>query len=99
MAYPLQLDRANNAYFVVTLSKSGWAFSSPASLAELHPSLHYLGQVGELDDTHVYCAALDQGNAILGFLNGRKNGQEGIVRVDVPEERELEKRAFRRQRV
>ena len=78
---------------MVTLSRSGSAFSSPASLAELHPSLSYVGRVGELDDIHVYSSALDQGGAILELLKGRKNGQEGIVRVDIPEERELEKRS------
>ncbi|KAH6919300.1 hypothetical protein BKA70DRAFT_1417277 [Coprinopsis sp. MPI-PUGE-AT-0042] len=92
---PLQLDKANNAYFVVTLSPSGSVYSTPAALSELHPSLKYVGQVGELEDTHMYSSPLDKEDVIATFLKERRQGREGIARVDFPEERDIYRRSKR----
>ncbi|KAH6919299.1 hypothetical protein BKA70DRAFT_1417275 [Coprinopsis sp. MPI-PUGE-AT-0042] len=92
---PLQLDKANNAYFVITLSPSGSVYSTPAALAELHPSLKYVGQVGELEDTHMYSSPLDKEDVIATFLKERRQGREGIARVDFPEERDIYRRSKR----
>jgi hypothetical protein len=92
---PLQLDKANNAYFVITLSPSGSVYSTPAALAELHPSLKYVGQVGELEDTHMYSSPLDKEDVVATFLKERRKGGEGITRVDFPEERDIYRRSKR----
>ncbi|EFI28486.1 hypothetical protein CC1G_14018 [Coprinopsis cinerea okayama7 len=92
---PLQLDRANNAYFVVTLSQSGSLYTSPGSLAEQHPALSYVGRVGELEDTHVYSTPLNQEDVVSQFLKERRGGGEGIIHISIPEETVLEKRKKR----
>lgn len=94
---PLQLDKVNNAYFVLTLSPSGSAYSSPASLAKIHPNLNYVGQVGELEDTHVYSTPVNQGDVVNEFLKQRRSGGEGIVRIDFPEDTVLYKRSRKRE--
>ncbi|TFK22390.1 hypothetical protein FA15DRAFT_671594 [Coprinopsis marcescibilis] len=90
---PLQLDRANNAYYVVTLASSSSLYSSPATLSDLHPSLNYVGRVGELEDTHVYSSPLGTEDVVARFLKERSAGSDGIVHVEFPEERELYKRS------
>lgn len=94
---PLQLDRVNNAYFLITLAREGPVYSTPSALADLHPALTYVGRVGELEDTHIYSSPLQEGDVVAEFLKEKRNGEEGIIHVDFPEEITLTKRSKKNQ--
>jgi len=84
---PVQMDHANKAYVAITYDPSSTFLTAPAALASLEPlqsrSVAYVGQVGELNDVHLYCAPKNQGNAVENWLKERRGGSEGIVDVEL----------------
>ncbi|KAF8644584.1 hypothetical protein AX16_008382 [Volvariella volvacea WC 439] len=77
------LDYSSNAYLVVTLSSTSPFFSAPSTLASLHPSLSFVGQVGQLSDVQIVSVPQahweQDGNAIVASL---RSG-EGVVSVNL----------------
>ena len=57
--------------------------STPAALSSLKPSISYVGQVGQLEDVHLYSTPKGEGDQVAQFLKERRGGSEGIIDVEV----------------
>ncbi|KAF9032924.1 hypothetical protein BJ165DRAFT_1357548 [Panaeolus papilionaceus] len=95
---PIAMDHSAHSYIAVTLAPNSPYFSNPASLTALHPALTYDGQVGALDDTHLYSvpkgegdSALHERDDVLGVLEER-GPAGGIIHVEL---QQLQRRARR----
>lgn len=83
------LDYNANTYIAVTLSPGSQYLQSPPSLVEGHSSLVHVGNVGQLEDVHLYgvpkAVWQREGDNILDFLK-EQAGVSG-VHVQIPRTR------------
>ncbi|TEB24694.1 hypothetical protein FA13DRAFT_1638381 [Coprinellus micaceus] len=82
-AQPYQLDHSRNSYIAVTYAPRSTFISTPTALSSLKPSISYVGQVGALEDVHLYSAPKGEGDQIAQFLKERRGGSEGIIDVEM----------------
>ena len=57
---PRDLSYNTHKYLSIILAKSSLYFKNPSSLADQVPGMTHLGQLGVLDDVHIYSIPLDQ---------------------------------------
>ena len=81
---PHDLSHGTHKYLSIILAKSSPYFKNPLSLAEDVPGITHVGQLGVLDDVHVYSIPLDQWGE---FETAKKIEQlrdiAGVVNVSV----------------
>lgn len=76
-------------YVAVTFSSSSPFFPAPNSLVARHPSLplNYVGQVGQLSDTHLYSVPNTElqkrGAQAESVMIRDIRGSEGVIHVEV----------------
>ncbi|PPQ66185.1 hypothetical protein CVT24_000162 [Panaeolus cyanescens] len=95
---PVAMDHNTHSYIAVTFAPHSPYMSLPASLTGLHSAMTYEGQVGALDDTHLYSvpkgegeSALEERDDVLSVLEER-GPAEGIVHYEL---QRLQQRARR----
>jgi hypothetical protein len=59
-AAPRDLDYDTHKHLSIILAKSSPYFKNPASLADEVPGITHLGQLGVLDDVHIYSIPVEQ---------------------------------------
>lgn len=78
---PQVLDFDSNVYLSITLSSGTSFFSAPSSLAGIHSSLVYQGQIGALPDVQLY--SIPKSNRIQEEVLNMLRAKEGVVRADI----------------
>ena len=90
---PRDLSYNTHKYLSIILAKSSIYFKNPSSIAEQVPGITHLGQLGVLDDVHIYSIPLDQWGE---FETAKKLEQlrdiAGVVNVSVQEPTQRQKR-------
>lgn len=90
---PRDLSYDTHKYLSIILVKSSPPFNNPASLAEQVPGITHVGQLGVLDDVHVFSIPLDQWGE---FETAKKLEQlrdiAGVVNVSVQVPTQRQKR-------
>lgn len=79
--HPQSLDLDSNYYLSVTFSHETSTFTRPSSLANLHLSLKYEGQVGSMADIHLY--SIPKSNRIQEEVVTTLKNVPGVIRVDL----------------
>jgi len=88
---PRDLSYNTHKYLSIILSKSSPHFKNPSSLVDEVPGVTYVGQLGVLDDVHIYSIPLEQWSE---FETAKKMEQlrdiAGVVNVSlqVPTQRQ-----------
>ena len=82
MASQHVLDHSSNVYLTVTTSSSAAVSSNPQSLA-IHPSISYLGPVGQLRDVHLLGIPRESWELIQDNVLSTLKGMPGGQRVDM----------------
>ncbi|KAI0933419.1 hypothetical protein AcV5_005566 [Taiwanofungus camphoratus] len=77
------LNHQENVYLAATIASSSRFFDNPAALASIHPSLTYIGIVGQMRDVQLLSVPRESWQRIQGEVLGSLNGLDGIRRVDV----------------
>jgi hypothetical protein len=88
----LALNYAANTYIAVSLSAGSVYLHNPARLASVHPSITYVGPVGELPDVQLVSVAKDDWDKVNEEVLGSLTGCDGVGRVDVQAPRQRVKR-------
>ena len=90
---PRDLSYNTHKYLSVILAKSSLYFKNPSSLEEQVPGITHLGQLGSLDDVHIFSIPLDQWG---DFETAKKVEQlrdiAGVVNVSVQAPTQRQKR-------
>ena len=90
---PRDLSYNTHKYLSIILAKSSLYFKNPSLLEEQVPGITHLGQLGALDDVHVYSIPLDQWG---DFETAKKVEQlrdtAGVVNVSVQAPTQRQKR-------
>lgn len=90
---PSDLAYNTHKYLSIILAKSSIYFKNPSSIAEQVPGITHLGQLGVLDDVHIYSVPLDQWSE---FETAKKLEQlrdiAGVVNVTVQAPTQRQKR-------
>jgi hypothetical protein len=90
---PRDLSYNTHKYLSIILAKSSLYFKHPSSLADKVPGITHLGQLGVLDDVHIYSVPLDHWGA---FETANKVDQlrdiAGVVNVSVQAPTQRQKR-------
>jgi hypothetical protein len=81
----LSLNYDLNTYLAVILSPSSPFFQQPAALAQVHPAVVYVAQVGQMQDVQLFSVAKFEWENVSGDVLGKFETSEGVVRVDVQE--------------
>lgn len=81
----LSLNYDTNTYLAVTLSSSSPFFQQPAALAQVHPAVAHVGQVGQMKDVQLFSVAKFEWEKISGDVLSKLEKSEGVGRVDVQE--------------
>jgi hypothetical protein len=82
MAAQHVLDHGNNVYLTVTVSPSASVASNPQSLA-IHPSMTYLGTVGQLQDVQLLGIPRESWDLIHENVMDTLKRIEGVQRVEM----------------
>jgi len=80
---PPKLDYNSNVYLAVTLPSSSTFLSQPQTLADRHHLLTHVGQVGQLDDIHMYSVPKADWQQNQDEVLSLLRAQAGVGRVDV----------------
>jgi len=90
---PRDLSYDTHKYISIILAKSSPYFKNPSSLADNLPGITHLGQLGVLDDVHIYSIPLDQW---AEFETAKKMEQlrdiAGVVNVSLQNPTQRQKR-------
>ena len=90
---PRDLSYNTHKYLSIILAKSSLYFKNPSSLEEQVPGITHLGQLGSLDDVHIFSIPLDQWG---DFETAKKVEQlrdiAGVVNVSVQAPTQRQKR-------
>ena len=86
------LDHIANAYLAISLSPSSLYYHNPSALSIAHPSIAYVGQVGQMTDTQLFSIPRQEWDQAQRDILGSLTAQEGVTRVDV---QSLQQRAKR----
>ncbi|KAG8899587.1 hypothetical protein FRB99_006562, partial [Tulasnella sp. 403] len=88
------LDYAANAYLAVTIHHNSPFFAHPTDLPSvplLHPyQLSYVGNVGQLDDTHLYSVPKSTFESVKSQIYGafdKMQGDVASVDIQIPKQR------------
>jgi hypothetical protein len=79
----LSLNYDLNAYVAVILSPSSPFFQQPAALAQVHPAVAYVAQVGDMEDVQLYSVAKFEWEKVAEDVLNKVGKSEGVVSVDV----------------
>jgi hypothetical protein len=74
-----------NTYLAVTLSPSSPFLQQPAALAQVHPAVAHVGQVGQMEDVQLFSVAKFEWERASGDVLNKLENSEGVRRVDVQE--------------
>jgi len=72
-----------NTYLAVTLSPP--FLQQPAALAQVHPAVAHVGQVGQMEDVQLYSVAKFEWERASGDILSKLENSDGVRRVDVQE--------------
>jgi hypothetical protein len=79
----LNLNYDMNTYLAVTLSSSSPFLQQPAALAQVHPAVAHVGQVGQMQDVQLFSVAKFEWEKVSGEVLSKLEKSEGVGRVDV----------------
>lgn len=80
---PPKLDHNANIYLAVSLPSGSSYLTQPQSLAQTHHLLNHVGQVGQLEDIHMYSVPKDEWEQNQEEVLSLLKAQDGVGRVDV----------------
>lgn len=81
----LSLNYDLNTYLAVTLSPSSSFIQQPEALAQVHPAVAHVGQVGQMSDVQLFKVAKFEWEQVNGDVLSKLEASEGVGRVDVQE--------------
>jgi len=81
----LTLNYELNTYLAVTLSTSSPFFQQPAALAQVHPAVAHVGQVGQMQEIQLFSVGKFEWERVSGDVLSSLERSEGVGRVDVQE--------------
>lgn len=85
MSTSLSLNYDLNTYLAVTIPASSPFFQHPAALAQVHPAVAHVGQVGEMQDVQLFSVAKFEWEKVGADVLRKLGKSEGVGRVDVQE--------------
>jgi len=88
----LSLNYDMNTYLAVTLSSSSPFLQQPAALAQVHPAVAHVGQVGQMQDVQLFSVANFEWEKVGGDVVSKLEKSEGVGRVDVQEQAQRSRR-------
>ena len=86
------MDYNSNTYLAVTVSPNSPYMSNPASLADVHSELRYVGNVGELSDVQLLSVPKSQWETVQAAVQQALKGATGVQSVDVQVPKQRAKR-------
>ncbi|EJD46241.1 hypothetical protein AURDEDRAFT_22872, partial [Auricularia subglabra TFB-10046 SS5] len=89
---PSAMDYNSNTYLAVTVSPSSPYISNPASLADVHSQLQYVGKVGELADVQLFSVPKSEWETVQAAVQQALKGVAGVQSVDVQVPKQRAKR-------
>ena len=79
----LSLNYDMNTYLAVTLSSSSPFLQQPATLAQVHPAVAHVGQVGQMPDVQLFSVAKFEWEKVSEDVLSKLEKSDGVGRVDV----------------
>lgn len=79
----LNLNYDINTYLAVTLSPTSSFFNHPAQIAQVHPAVAHIGQVGALEDVQLFSVPKLEWESVGEEVMRKLKGLSGVGRVDV----------------